>query len=110
MLSVLFALRQFRDVRRSPVDKITLYSDSMYLINGIKLWSKKWKKNGWKKKDGEPVLNQDIWSQIRELADDINLECQHIMGHSGIDLNEKADQLASEMITKHDGLLQNAGG
>lgn len=34
---------------------VTIYTDSQYLINGISLWIKGWKKRGWKLANGERV-------------------------------------------------------
>ena len=48
-------------------EPITLYSDSEYLINSVTKWVKGWKNRGWKKKDGKPVLNQDLLQQLDEL-------------------------------------------
>ena len=43
--------------RQSPT---TIYTDSMYSINCITVWATGWKKKGWKKADGKPVLHLDI--------------------------------------------------
>lgn len=108
--AVLHGLRLFLDVASSE-DSLTLYSDSMYLINGILEWSLKWRTNDWQRgkfPDQKPVLNIDLWKAIRECADRIRLQCSHVPGHSGHLYNELVDKLAVEMIATY-GLLPDAG-
>ena len=53
------ALRQLKE----PCE-VRLCSDSQYVINGLeKGWAKGWKRRGWKKADGSPALNPDLWAQ-----------------------------------------------
>ena len=108
--AVLHGFRMFLDIRE-PDDELTLYSDSMYLINGVMEWSIKWKKNNWKRgkiSDPQPVLNVDLWKSIREVADQIHIQSSYVPGHSGHVYNEIVDKLAVEMIAKY-GLLPNTG-
>ena len=56
------ALRQLKE----PCE-VRLCSDSQYVINGLeKGWAKGWKRRGWKKADGSPALNPDLWEQALE--------------------------------------------
>jgi len=69
--------------------------DSKYVLDGMQTWSKNWIKRGWKKKDGKPVLNDDLWKQIVNLQNEIETTCKsrvqfaHIKGHTGHEWNEK---------------------
>jgi len=85
--------------------EVVLFSDSKYLINGIEIWMHNWSKNGWKKKDDNPVLNDDLWKEIYELSQSnsgiASLRCEHIKGHSGHPENEECDQLAVAEISKN---------
>jgi ribonuclease HI len=72
---------------------ITLCTDSEYLINCVTKWVKGWKKKGWKKADGNPVLNQDLL----EILDDLNnprVKWEHVRGHAGNIGNERCDAIA----------------
>ena len=74
---------------------VTLISDSRYVCDGMgKGWAKAWKKRGWKKADGTPVLNQDLWLQLDALYGRHQVTFHWVRGHVGIDLNERCDQLA----------------
>ena len=74
---------------------IVLYSDSSYLVNGVeKGWARGWKRRGWKKSDGAPALNPDLWAELLDLLDQGNVELRWVKGHAGNELNERCDQLA----------------
>lgn len=75
--------------------RVTLYTDSQYVANGIsKGWAKGWRKNGWKKADKSPALNVDLWERLLELTDYHEVEIVWIKGHAGHPENERCDTLA----------------
>ncbi len=75
--------------------RVTLYSDSKYLIDGIiKGWARNWRAKGWKKSDGKPALNVDLWEKILELDDYHEIEYVWVKGHAGNEYNERCDRLA----------------
>lgn len=96
--AVMEGLKFFRDSIFSGSEHLHLYSDSQYLINGIQSWCDKWAANNWIKKDHKPVLNQDLWMEIREIKRSLPLTCTHIRGHVGIPANEECDKMANEAI------------
>ncbi len=73
----------------------SLYSDSSYVVNGIsKGWAKGWRKRGWKKSDGQPAMNADLWADLLQLTENKKITFNWVRGHSGNPLNERCDQLA----------------
>lgn len=49
--------------------EVELWSDSRYLVDGLeKGWAKSWRARGWKKKDGSPALNPELWSGCSSCA------------------------------------------
>jgi len=75
--------------------KVTLISDSKYLVDGItKGWAKGWRARGWRKADGKPALNPDLWQQLLELLDTHEVSLVWIKGHNEHPENERCDQLA----------------
>lgn len=100
MQAVIEGLRSYLLDVSTDDSVLVLFSDSLYLVDGIENWSNRWAKNGWVKKNGDPVLNQDLWNEIRVLRQNINLRCVHIKGHSGDELNEKVDKLATRAAEK----------
>ena len=87
-------------------EPITLYSDSEYLINSVTKWVKGWKNRGWKKKDGKPVLNQDLLQQLDEL-NNRQVTWQYVRGHAGNEGNERCDAIARAFASGKTPSLQN---
>lgn len=83
--------------RRSRVE---LYSDSKYVLDGLKSWLASWKKRGWKTVDKKPVKNVDLWQALDELAQKHDVEFHWIRGHAGHPENERCDELAVLEIKK----------
>lgn len=75
--------------------RVALYTDSQYLKNTFtKFWLPAWKKRGWKKADGEPVLNQDLWVQLDAAFAARQVQFHWVKGHAGNPRNERCDALA----------------
>lgn len=71
---------------------ITIITDSNYVVQGYNSWLKGWKAKGWKKADGKPILNMDLWMEIDSLIRE-NVTVQWIKGHAGHKFNELVDSL-----------------
>ena len=76
--------------------EIKIYTDSIYLKEGITVWIEKWEKNNWKTSDKKNVKNIDLWKKLKELTKPIRVEWCWIKGHSGDPMNDLADKLAKE--------------
>ena len=75
---------------------VTLTSDSKYLIDAIeKGWLASWQKKGWKKADGKPVLNIDLWQELCALLSVHEVSFVWVQGHAGHKYNERCDELAT---------------
>ena len=75
--------------------KVKVTTDSKYVVDGIeKGWAQGWKKRGWKKSDGKPALNPDLWEKLLELLAVHDVEFCWIKGHAGHPENERCDRLA----------------
>ena len=70
-------------------------TDSRYVVDGITKWIAAWKRKGWRKADGKPVLNQEYWVALDALARERKLRWQWVEGHAGDPGNERADALAN---------------
>lgn len=73
---------------------VTLYTDSLYVKNGITAWIKKWKANGWRTADKQPVKNKLLWEQLDALQSRHAVTWKWVKGHSGNGMNARADELA----------------
>ncbi|MBU1232364.1 MAG: ribonuclease HI [Proteobacteria bacterium] len=88
---------------------VLLHSDSSYVVNGIsKGWARGWRRHGWVKSDGKPALNSDLWAQLLDLIEGLNISFHWVRGHAGHPLNERCDQLAVQNARK-DNLPEDTG-
>ncbi|MAJ87978.1 MAG: ribonuclease HI [Cellvibrionales bacterium TMED148] len=76
--------------------KVTITSDSTYVLNGVTKWMETWKKKDWKTTNNKPVRNVDLWKQLDIALGRHQLNWQWVKGHSGHRDNELADQLANK--------------
>lgn len=87
------ALRALRGRQR-----VVLYTDSKYVMDGIRNWLPGWKQRGWKTAAKAPVKNQDLWQALDEAASRHEVTWNWVRGHSGNAGNEEADTLANLAI------------
>ncbi len=83
--------------------RVEVVSDSKYVLDGLAAWMPKWKKNGWKRKEGnqlKPVKNVELWQELDELLAPHEYRLTHVRGHRGHPENERCDQLAVEAISR----------
>lgn len=85
----------FEATASRPEAKLRVYCDSQYVINSLTKWMPGWKKKGWKKSDGKPVLNRDLLEALDQALTGRDYEFIWVKGHAGHALNEKADSLAN---------------
>ena len=85
----------FEATASRPEAKLRVYCDSQYVINSLTKWMPGWKKKGWKKSDGKPVLNRDLLEALDAALTGRDYEFIWVKGHAGHELNEKADSLAN---------------
>jgi ribonuclease HI len=78
--------------------RVELYTDSRYLQRGITEWLTSWVARGWRKSDGRPVVNLDLWHRLHELIQQHDVHWHWVRGHSGDPNNERANRLAYEAI------------
>jgi len=83
--------------------RVTLHSDSQYVVNAMTQgWARRWKANGWKRNQREEAVNPDLWERLLDLCDQHQVEFQWLRGHSGVDENERCDQLAVDAARQPD--------
>lgn len=94
LMAILEALKDFTKTG-STFDMCTIYTDSSYSLNTLTKWAKKWRANGWKRKDGE-IKNLEIIKEAMSILDEWG-QCVNfvkVKGHSGNQYNEIVDRLA----------------
>jgi ribonuclease HI len=79
---------------------IVLHTDSQYVQKGITQWIHTWARNGWKTSAKKPVKNSDLWLVLWDLSRGLPIQWVWVMGHSGIEMNERCDALVQEAIAR----------
>jgi len=75
---------------------VNLYTDSVYLRDGITKWIVNWKRNGWKTAARKPVKNVDLWQRLEAAIERHQITWHWVKGHAGHPGNEAADALARQ--------------
>ena len=74
---------------------ITLYTDSKYVSDAFNQgWIYSWMKKDWKKADGKPVLNRELWQQLYALWKQHDITLVWVKGHADNYYNNRCDELA----------------
>lgn len=76
--------------------KVSVTTDSQYVKQGIESWVHGWRKRGWKRADGGPVKNVDLWKRLYDMTRYHDIEWHWVKGHSGDPDNELCDQMAQD--------------
>lgn len=93
--AVIEALKTLK--RRS---QIIVYTDSIYVKDGITKWMFNWKKNGYRGANKKPIKNLELWQELDQLNSLHEVEYKWVKGHSGNKYNDLADQLAVKAIIR----------
>ncbi len=84
---------------KSPC-RVDLYTDSVYVRDGINSWIHGWKRNGWRTAARKPVKNAELWQALDAARQRHEVTWHWIKGHSGHPENERADELARAAIAQ----------
>ena len=91
-------------------EPLTVLCDSQYVINSVTQWMPGWKRRGWRKADGKPVLNRELLETLDQAMQGRQVQFEWIKGHAGHPLNEAADDRARAAATAYQrGQQPNAG-
>ena len=85
-----------QDEKLPTLRQFKVYTDSIYLKEGITVWINTWEKNNWKTADKKNVKNVDLWKKLKKLAKNNSIKWLWVKGHSGNPMNDLVDKLAKE--------------
>ncbi len=88
--------------------RVDLHTDSRYLRDGVTKYIANWKRNGWRTADKKPVKNIDLWQRLDAALGAHKISWHWVRGHSGHDMNERADVLVGEAIAEIRGVKGGA--
>ena len=84
---------------------VAVYTDSTYVIQGIRQWIWGWRSRGWRTATGTEVLNRDLWEQLSRLVDARGkggIAWHYVRGHIGTPGNERVDEIADGLAQRRD--------
>ncbi len=92
-------------------EELRVYCDSTYVINVVTKWMAGWKRRGWRKGDGKPVMNVELIKALDEaMQGRAGVDFVWVKGHAGHELNEAADVRANAAATAYrDRRVPDAG-
>ncbi len=79
---------------------IDLHTDSQYVKNGISSWINNWIRNGWKTAAKKPVKNKELWIELKEVSDKLDVKWNWVKGHAGDPMNEACDSMVNKEMNK----------
>ena len=82
--------------KMKPNEQIEIYTDSQYVKLGITEWINKWVLNNWKTSKKEDVKNKDLWIELYNLNNTLDVKWNWVKAHAGNTINEKVDLLAKK--------------
>jgi ribonuclease HI len=87
---------------------IDLYTDSQYVRGGVTGWISAWKARGWRTADKKPVKNIDLWQRLETAESRHVVDWHWVKGHSGHEMNDRADALARQGLADFLAAKQSA--
>ena len=82
-------------------DDLLVLCDSQYVINSVTKWMPGWKRKGWRKADGKPVLNVELLQELDAAISGRRYRFEWVKGHVGHPMNEAADERARAVATAY---------
>lgn len=82
-------------------EELRILCDSQYVINAVTKWMPNWKRKGWRKADGSPVLNRELLERLDRAVQGRRYTFEWVKGHAGHELNEAADVRARAVATAY---------
>jgi len=80
---------------------VALYTDSVYVRDGITKWIHGWRRNGWRTADKKPVKNAELWQALEQALKRHKVDWHWVKGHAGHPENERADELARDGLAPY---------
>jgi ribonuclease HI len=94
LLACIKAIEKLISTEKIGKNNIIINTDSMYIVNTINDWAKKWEKNNWKKSDNKIIQNEEIVKQLYYLSLNLNVKFIHVKAHT----KEPIDKSSQEYI------------
>ncbi|MBO9473267.1 ribonuclease HI [Shimia sp. R10_1] len=94
------AIAGLRQIKRDEKSKITVFSDSQYVVLGMNERLANWQANGWLTSNRQPVKNRRQWEELLSVSEGLPVQWRWVRGHNGDFRNEEADKLARQAAAR----------
>jgi len=91
-MELLAAVEALRSIPEGSL--VELRSDSELLIHGMRFRVFRWQRQGWRNSRGLDLQHQELWSELMQLNERLNIRWRWIRGHSGHPVQTRVDALA----------------
>jgi len=93
-------IRILKQLQQSPSKySVVVCTDSQYVACNFEDYLPEWKERGWRKGNGQPVLNKDLWKQLDELIPEFqSFGFRWVKGHAEDAMNNRADAIVRKHI------------
>ncbi len=82
--------------------RVCIHIDSSYVMDAFDQgWLERWQRNGWLTSGRTPVKNRDLWKELFTEVERHQVDWAKVPGHTGVELNERADELACAQRDAH---------
>lgn len=92
-MELLAPIKALQSIR--PGAKLTIYSDSKYVVEGITENIDTWLRANWRTGGNKPIKHKELWELLGHLDCDFSIRWQWVKGHSANPGNDRADELAT---------------
>lgn len=97
--ALIYAMDQADTLDPTSSKTLIVYTDSLLMVRSLTEWMPSWKRNGWKKSDGEQVQNLDLLQTLDAKTQHRKTVFRHVKAHTkNTDwesrYNDKVDRLA----------------
>lgn len=83
-----------------PKSAVTIYSDSMYVVENGNERIERWKKNNYKTKGGV-IKNTDLWDSVYNMKQTHNIRFEWVPAHSE---NSPPENVIADLIAKEEAI------
>ncbi len=107
-MELIAVINGLRSLKRAC--RVTLYTDSKAVVNGIKQRVAEWKQFGWRKSVNSKkyVQSADLWIHLAKQCSRHSVDARWVKGHAGHPENERCDKLAGQEARKAIENLENS--
>lgn len=99
-MELMAAITGLRQIKRKESAKITVFSDSEYVVLGMTERLAKWQSKGWRTASGQQVKNREHWEELLAVSAGLDVQWEWVRGHNGDPRNEEADFFANQAASK----------